>query len=62
VHIIVRTTVTAGALISDRWFYQVVVKTGGKLPGAGSVAPNRMGEDSKEIAMLYLYKENEKSN
>ena len=53
---------TAGALISDRCFYHVVAKAGFKLPGVGSVTPNRMDEDNKEIAMLYLYKENEKSN
>ena len=53
---------TAGALISDRCFYHVMVKAGFKLPGVGSVTPNRMDEDNKEIAMLYLYKENEKAN
>ena len=31
---------TAGALISDRCFYHVVVKARFKLPGAGSVAFN----------------------
>ena len=53
---------TADAHVSDRWFYQVMVKAGGKFPGTGGMTPVPLDEDNIEIEMINLSKENEKAS